>query len=156
MKYNQPDIRKSIWQICNSVIPYIVLWYLMVQSLQISYLITFFLVVISSGFLVRIFIIFHDCGHGSFFKSKKTNHMVGMTCGILAFTPYDKWHSQHAGHHATTVNLDKRGIGDVWTMTVDEYLNSSNRKRFFYWAFRNPFIMFTVGPLFMILVQNRI
>jgi len=128
----------------------------MVQSLMISYLITLVLVLIASGLLVRIFIIFHDCGHGSFFKNKKANLIVGIICGILAFTPYHKWHSQHAGHHATTVNLDKRGIGDVWTMTVNEYLSSSKWKRFFYRAFRNPFILFTFGPLFMIFVQNRI
>ena len=155
MKYNQPDLRKSIWQILNSLLPYLFLWYLMVQSLQISYWITLLLTLIASGFLIRLFIIFHDCGHGSFFKSKKANDIVGMIFGILAFTPYYKWHNQHSGHHATTVNLDKRGIGDVWTLTVDEYLNASKWKRFFYKAFRNPFIMFTVGPLFMILVQNR-
>ena len=155
MKYNQPDLRKSIWQICNSVIPYFIVWYLMVQSLHISYLITLFLILIASGLLVRIFIIFHDCGHGSFFKSKKVNNIVGIICGILAYTPYHKWHSQHLGHHATTVNLDKRGTGDVWTMTVDEYLSSSKWERFIYRSFRNPFIMFTVGPLFMIVVQNR-
>ena len=155
MKYNQPDLRKSIWQICNSVIPYFILWYLMVKSLHISYLITLFLTLIASGLLVRIFIIFHDCGHGSFFKSKKVNNIVGIICGILAYTPYYKWHSQHSGHHATTVNLDKRGIGDVWTMTVNEYLDSSKWKRFFYRSFRNPFIMFTLGPLYMIIVQNR-
>lgn len=155
MKYNQPDLRKSIWQICNSVIPYFIVWYLMVQSLHISYLITFFLTLIGSGLLVRIFIIFHDCGHGSYFKSKKANDIVGIICGIIAYTPYYKWHSQHSEHHATTVNLDKRGNGDVWIMTVNEYLNSSKWKRFFYRAFRNPFIMFTLGPLFMILVQNR-
>jgi len=155
MKYNQPDLRKSIWQICNSVIPYFIVWYLMVQSLHISYLITFFLTLIGSGLLVRIFIIFHDCGHGSYFKSKKANNIVGIICGIIAYTPYYKWHSQHSEHHATTVNLDKRGNGDVWIMTVNEYLNSSKWKRFFYRAFRNPFIMFTLGPLFMILVQNR-
>ena len=127
----------------------------MVQSLQSSYLITLFLILIASGILVIIFIIFHDCGHGSFFKSKKVNNIVGIICGILAYTPYHKWHSQHLAHHATTVNLDKRGIGDVWTMTVNEYLNSTKWKRFIYRSFRNPFIMFTVGPLFMILVQNR-
>ena len=155
MKYNQPDFRKSIWQICNSVIPFIVLWYLMVESLQISYAITLLLALVASGLLVRIFIIFHDCGHGSFFKSKKANQIVGMICGIIAFTPYHKWHKHHSEHHATTVNLDKRGMGDVWTMTVNEYLQASIWKRFFYRAFRNPFIMFTLGPLFMVLVQNR-
>lgn len=155
MKYNQPDLRKSIWQILNSFIPYVILWILMVQSLKVSYLLTLFLALIASGLMVRIFIIFHDCGHGSFFKSKKANRMVGMISGLVAFTPYDKWHYHHAEHHATTVNLDKRGIGDVWTMTVEEYRNSSKGKRLIYRAFRNPFVMFTIGPLFMILGQNR-
>lgn len=155
MKYNQPDLGKSIWQIINSFIPYIVLWFLMVQSLKVSYPLTLFLALIASGLMVRIFIIFHDCGHGSFFKSRKANQIVGMICGIVAFTPYDKWHYHHAEHHATTVNLDKRGIGDVWTMTLDEYRNSSKSKRLIYRAFRNPFVLFTVGPLFMIFVQNR-
>lgn len=155
MKYNQPDLRKSIWQICNSVLPSFLLWYLMVQSLQVSYLLTLFLIPITSGFLVRVFIIFHDCGHGSFFKSKKANHIVGLICGIIAFTPYYTWHKHHAEHHAGSVNLDKRGMGDVWTMTVEEYLNSSKKTRFFYRAFRNPFIMFTVGPLYMFLILNR-
>ena len=155
MKYNQPDLRKSIWQILNSVVPYILLWPLMVLSLQFSYALTLFLALIASGFLVRIFIIFHDCGHGSFFKSQQANKIVGMVCGLLTYTPYYKWHRHHAEHHATTVNLDKRGMGDVWTMTVEEYRASSLGKRFFYRAFRNPFIMFTVGPLFMVMVQNR-
>jgi omega-6 fatty acid desaturase (delta-12 desaturase) len=155
MKYNHPDVRKSLWQICNSIIPYLILWYLMVQSLKISYIITLLLAIIASGFLVRIFIIFHDCGHGSFFKTKKANDIVGMICGILAFTPYYRWHNLHYGHHATALNLDKRGIGDVWTMTVNEYKSSSKWKRFVYRGFRNPYVMFTVGPLFMILIQNR-
>ncbi|MDP3433474.1 MAG: fatty acid desaturase [Bacteroidota bacterium] len=118
MKYNQPDLRKSIWQIINTLLPYLALWYLMIQSLQVSYWITLLLAVIASGFLIRLFIIFHDCGHGSFFKSKRANNIVGMTFGILSFTPYNKWHNQHFEHHATTVNLDKHGLGDVWTISV--------------------------------------
>jgi len=155
MKYNQPELRKSIWQICNSLIPYLLLWFLMIQSLRISYFITLLLAILSSGFLVRLFIIFHDCGHGAFFKSAKANQIVGIILGILAFTPYYKWHNQHQIHHATTGNLDKRGIGDVWTMTVEEYLNSPKWKRTVYKAFRNPFVMFSIGPLYMIFVQNR-
>ncbi len=155
MKYNQPDLRKSIWQICNSLLPYLFLWYLMVQSLKVSYLITLLLAFLASGFLIRLFIIFHDCGHGAFFKSKRANDIVGIIFGILTVTPYYKWHRQHHEHHATTVNLDKRGLGDVWTMTVDEYLNSSKGKRFFYRAFRNPIFMFTFGPLFLIFITNR-
>jgi omega-6 fatty acid desaturase (delta-12 desaturase) len=155
MKNNQPDTRKSVWQLINSIIPYFILWFLMVVSLQVSYILTLLLAVVTAGFMVRIFIIFHDCGHGSFFKSKKVNDIVGIITGIIAYTPYHKWHAQHADHHATTVNLDKRGIGDIWTMTVDEYLHASKMKRVFYRCFRNPFVLFTIGPLFMILIQNR-
>ena len=154
-KYNHPNLLKSIWQICNSLIPYIAMWYLMYRSLEYSYLITLALSFLACGFLIRLFIIFHDCGHGSFFRSKKANDIVGMACGILAFTPYNKWHEQHHTHHATSGNLDKRGVGDVWTLTVDEYLKSSKWKRFLYRAFRDPFIMFTFGPVFVIFVQNR-
>lgn len=156
MKYNKPDFRKSIWQIVNSVVPYIVLWVLMILSLKISYLLTLALSLIAAGFMVRIFIIFHDCGHGSFFQSPKANEVVGKICGILSYTPYDKWHSQHSAHHASTVNLDKRGVGDVWTMTVNEYLEATKWKRLLYRTFRNPFILFTFGPLYMILVINRV
>ena len=156
MKYNHPDLKKSIWQICNSVVPYLFMWYLMYRSLIYPYWVTLLLSLVASGFLIRIFIIFHDCGHRSFFVSKRANNIVGMIMGIIAFTPFYKWHHQHWIHHATSGNLDKRGIGDVWTMTVDEYLNSTRRDRFYYRAFRNPFIMFTLGPLLMVLVQNRI
>ena len=155
MRYNHPELRKSIWQIFNSVVPYIFMWYLMYRSLNYSYVITLLLSVVASGFLIRIFIIFHDCGHGAFFSSRKANEAVGMIMGIIAFTPYYKWHQQHKIHHATAGNLDKRGIGDVWTMTVDEYRNSSRWTRFFYRSFRNPFILFSIGPLVVILIQNR-
>lgn len=155
MKYNRPDLKKSIWQICNSVIPYVIMWYLMYRSLEYSYLFTLLLSVLASGFLIRIFIIFHDCGHRSFFVSKKANNIVGMIMGMIAFTPFFKWHHLHWIHHATSGNLDKRGSGDIWTMTVDEYRKSSRGNRFFYRAFRNPFFMFTIGPLLMVFFQNR-
>lgn len=156
LKYTRPNLRKSIWQICNSFIPYVLLWVLMYYSLDYSYWITLLLSVVASGFLIRLFIIFHDCGHHSFFKSKKVNDIVGMAMGILAFTPYHKWHQQHHVHHATNSNLDKRGVGDVWTLTVEEYLKSSKWRRFFYRSFRNPFILFGLGPLYVIFVQNRL
>jgi acyl-lipid omega-6 desaturase (Delta-12 desaturase) len=156
IKYAHPELRKSIWQLCNSFIPYLLLWFVMYQSLQYSYWVTLLLALPASGFLIRLFIIFHDCGHGSFFKSKRTNDIVGMICGILAFTPYRRWHQQHRIHHATSGNLDKRGIGDVWTMTVDEYMQSPKRKRFLYRIFRNPFILFIFGPIFVVFFQNRL
>ena len=155
LKYVHPDLKKSIWQICNSVIPYLILWFLMYKSLSYSYFLTILLAVIASGFLVRIFIIYHDCGHGSFFISGKANRIIGKIMGILTFTPYNFWHNQHRKHHNTSGNLDKRGVGDIWTMTVEEYLNSSKMNRFIYSAFRNPFIMFTIGPLFVIFSKNR-
>lgn len=156
MKYNRPVLHASIWQISSTLILYILLWYAMYRSLQLSYWITLAVALPASGILIRLFIIFHDCGHQSFFRSKKLNNILGIILGILSFTPYYKWHAHHRIHHATSGNLDKRGIGDVWTMTVEEYLNSSKRRRFIYRAFRNPIIFFTIGPLYVILVQNRI
>ncbi|MGB8489853.1 MAG: fatty acid desaturase [Bacteroidales bacterium] len=156
LKYAHPDLKKSIWQIIDSVVPYIVLWYLLYKSLTYPYWVTFLFTLLACAFLIRIFIIFHDCGHGSFFSSRKANRIVGMVMGILAFTPFDSWHHQHWVHHATAANLDKRGIGDVWTMTVDEYLKSSKWNRLVYRAFRNPFIMFTVGPVYTVFIRNRL
>jgi omega-6 fatty acid desaturase (delta-12 desaturase) len=156
LKYAHPDLRKSIWQICNSLIPFILLWFLLYKSLDYPFWVTALLILLECGFLVRIFIIFHDCGHGSFFRSERANTIIGMIMGVFAFTPFYSWHHQHKVHHSTTANLDKRGIGDVWTMTVDEYLNSSRGKQFFYRAFRNPFIMFTIGPLFVVFIRNRL
>jgi omega-6 fatty acid desaturase (delta-12 desaturase) len=156
MKYNHPSLDKSIWQICNSFIPYALLWLAMYVSLNYSYWLTLLLAIPASGFLIRIFIIFHDCGHGSFFSSKKANSIVGIITGILTFTPYFMWSYQHRVHHATSGNLDKRGVGDVWTMTVAEYQKASIKTRFFYRLLRNPFILFTFGPIFVIIFQNRV
>ncbi|MBN2775620.1 MAG: fatty acid desaturase [Prolixibacteraceae bacterium] len=155
MTYSNPSLWKSIWQISNSFIPYLGLWVLIIYSLSISYWITAGLILLAAGFLVRLFIIFHDCGHGSFFKSKKANRIVGSIFGILAFTPYDKWHNQHMKHHATVGNLDKRGVGDVWTMTKEEFEKSDKKTRIKYKIYRNPFIMFGLGPIAVFLVTNR-
>jgi len=155
-EYQSPDLRKSIWQLGNSLALYIVLWVLMVLSLNISYWLTLLLVPIAAGMYIRLFIIFHDCGHGSFFKSSKANHWVGFITGVLVFTPYFFWRQSHAIHHATAGNLDKRGVGDVWTMTVNEYLAASRWKRFVYRAYRNPVIMFVIAPVFMFLIAQRI
>jgi omega-6 fatty acid desaturase (delta-12 desaturase) len=155
-KYQKPSLGRSIWQIANTFIPYIALWILIVYSLSISYWLTAFLIILAAGFLVRLFIIFHDCGHGSYFKSQKANRIVGMFFGILAFTPYDKWHNQHMRHHGTVGNLDKRGVGDVWTMTKEEYQASKKWDRIKYRIYRNPLIMFGIGSLYVFLIQNRL
>ncbi|WP_167614083.1 fatty acid desaturase [Maribellus sediminis] len=155
-RYQHPDRLKSIWQIVNTFVPYIGIWILLVYSLSVSLVLTVFLLIIAAGLLVRLFIIFHDCGHGSFFKSQKANRYTGMVFGILAFTPYDKWHSSHMKHHATVGNLDKRGAGDVWTMTKEEYLASSKKKRLYYRLYRHPITMFGIGSLYVFLIQNRL
>jgi omega-6 fatty acid desaturase (delta-12 desaturase) len=155
-KYQQPDTRRSIWQLVNSLGLYIIAWVLMILSLEISYWLTLALSVFAAGMAVRLFIIFHDCGHGSFFRSSKANHVVGTITGILVFTPYFLWRQSHAIHHATAGNLDKRGVGDVWTMTVEEYLAASKLKRFVYRGYRNPLLMFIIGPVVMFVISQRI
>ncbi len=155
-KYLTPSLGRSIWQITNTFVPYVGLWILVVYSLSVSYWLTAFLIVLAAGFLVRLFIIFHDCGHGSYFKSQKANRIVGVFFGILAFTPYDKWHNQHMRHHGTVGNLDKRGVGDVWTMTREEYQTSDKWNRLKYRIYRNPLVMFGIGSLYVFLIQNRL
>jgi omega-6 fatty acid desaturase (delta-12 desaturase) len=127
----------------------------MYLSLAVSWWITAPLAILAGAFLVRVFIIFHDCGHGSFFKSRKANDALGIITGLLTFTPYQHWRREHAIHHATSGDLDRRGTGDLWTMTVQEYLESSRSKRFAYRLARNPFILFVVAPLFLLLVKHR-
>jgi len=154
-RYNQPDNKKSIWQIINSLGGYIILWAAMYYSLGISYWITLGLAPIAAGFMVRLFIIFHDCGHGSFFKSDRANRIVGIITGSLAWTPYDRWHKDHSIHHNTVGNLDKRGIGDVWTVTVDEYESMSKWKKFNYRVYRHPLILFGIGPFLLFVLWFR-
>jgi acyl-lipid omega-6 desaturase (Delta-12 desaturase) len=155
-EYETPSLKKSIWQIINTFIPYIGLWILIIYSLSVLCFFSFFLIVLAAGFLVRLFIIFHDCGHGSFFKSEKANRIVGTVFGILAFTPYHKWHNLHMKHHATVGNLSQRGLGDVWTMTRHEFVNGSRKKQLGYRLYRNPWIMFGLGPLYMFLINHRL
>ena len=114
--YTKASTKRAIIQILNSVIPYLILWGLMIWSLQYTYWITLGLTIIAALFLVRIFILFHDCGHNSLFPSRKANQIVGFFLGILVFTPSEQWWRSHAIHHASSGNLDKRGIGDVMTL----------------------------------------
>ncbi len=153
--YRKPALRKSVWQLVDTVIPYLALWGLMIWSLNVSYWITLALAVVAAGFLVRVFIIFHDCGHGSFFRSRRANRFWEFVTGVLVFTPYRQWRHKHALHHATSGDLDRRGTGEIWTLTVQEYLEASRWKRFSYRLARNPFVLFIVAPLFVFLVQQR-
>ncbi|WP_017729118.1 fatty acid desaturase [Halalkalibacterium ligniniphilum] len=154
--FEKSDAKSSIRQMLNTFLPFILLWFLAYQSLSISFWLTLALAVVAAGFVVRIFIIFHDCCHGSFFKSKKANDILGTITGIITMFPYEKWKRDHAIHHATSSNLDKRGTGDVWIMTVDEYVAASFKERLAYRLYRNPFIMFGLGPLYLFLITNRL
>ena len=154
--YQNPDRLRSLWQLVNSVVPYLILWYLMYRSLAISYWLTLAVSPLAAGFLIRIFIIFHDCGHGAFFRSKKANDYVGFITGVLTFTPYYRWRREHAMHHATSGDLDRRTVGgEVWTLTVEEYLEAPRRTRLAYRFYRNPLVMLVLGPAVIFLIRHR-
>lgn len=153
--FEKSKLKDSLWQIANTLVPFFLLWYLAYQSLSISYLLTLGLGVLAAGFLVRIFIIFHDCCHHSFFKNRKLNKIVGTITGILTFFPYHQWAHDHSVHHATSSNLDKRGTGDIWMMTVEEYVSASIWLKMGYRFYRNPFVMFILGPIYVFLLKNR-
>jgi omega-6 fatty acid desaturase (delta-12 desaturase) len=154
-KYAYPETWRSVWQIVNSLIPFIVGWYLMYRSLEIGYWLTLILAVPTGGFMVRLFIIFHDCCHGSFFNTMKANDRLGLVLGVLVLTPFYQWKHSHAIHHATAGDLDRRGIGDVYTMTVDEYLASPWYKRIGYRIMRSPMILFTIGSFIVFTITHR-
>ncbi|WP_342513570.1 fatty acid desaturase [Sporosarcina sp. FSL K6-1522] len=153
--FAKSDQKKSIMQMINTIPPFLLLWFLAYQSLSVSIWLTLGIAVIAAGFVVRTFIIFHDCTHGSFFKNKKANDVVGTVTGVLTLFAYEKWKREHSIHHATSSNLDKRGVGDIWVMTVDEYIAASKGKRLAYRLYRNPLVMFGLGPLYLVLVSSR-
>jgi omega-6 fatty acid desaturase (delta-12 desaturase) len=156
--YRKPDNQKAIWQLANTLIPYFCLWYLMILAINLgaSYALLAVLACLAAAFLVRIFILFHDCVHGSFFRSKHANSFFGYLLGVLVFTSFDDWRSSHLKHHRTYANLDMRGFGDIWTMTLSEYKNSTKKKQLQYRLYRNPLILIGLGALFNFLLSNRL
>jgi len=154
--YSTPDLPRSIWQLVNTLIPFFALFYLSMRSVDISLWLTLPLTLITAGFLVRSFIIFHDCGHGSFFKSQRVNDWVGIITGLLTFTPYYRWKHDHAVHHATSGDLDRRGKGDVYTMTLQEYLDAPWWKKLGYRVMRNPLALLLIGPMIVFIINERI
>lgn len=155
-EYQHPSTPRALWQIINTIVPYAALWYLMYWIKEVSLWLTIPPAVIAGALLVRIFIIFHDCGHGSYFRSRGANDIVGFVAGVLTFTPYYHWRWEHAIHHGTSGHLDKRGTGDIWTMTVQEYLDASRWKRFSYRLSRNPFVLFVIAPFVVFVFLQRI
>ncbi|MCX6067593.1 MAG: fatty acid desaturase [Chloroflexi bacterium] len=154
-RYAMPDTWHSVWQILNSVVPFIAMWALMVVSLRVGFWLTLLLAFPSAGFMVRMFIIFHDCCHGSFFRDHRANEIVGSLLGLLVMTPFYQWKHDHAIHHATAGDLDRRGTGDVLTLTVKEYLTLPWYKKFGYRILRNPLILFTVGSFIDFVILQR-
>jgi omega-6 fatty acid desaturase (delta-12 desaturase) len=154
-KYQHPHAGRASWQLVNTVGSYIAVWFLIYLSLGVSWWVVPPLAVLAGGLLVRVFIIFHDCGHGSFYTSRFANSFWGFVTGLLTFTPYYHWRGEHAVHHGATGDLDRRGVGDVWTMTVQEYLQASRCKRYSYRMARNPIVLFGIAPLVLFLVLQR-
>jgi len=155
-RYQKPAVWRGFWQIVNTLVPYAALWYLMYLAVQVSWWIAVPLAVLAGAFLVRVFIIFHDCGHGSFFKSRQANDTLGVITGMLTLTPYYHWRWEHALHHSSAGDLDRRGTGDIWTLTVQEYLESSRWRRFAYRLARNPVVLFVIAPLYLFLIKHRL
>jgi omega-6 fatty acid desaturase (delta-12 desaturase) len=154
--YVAPSRWRAIVQLVDTLVPLALVWYGISLCLTVSIWLALPLAVVAGALLVRVFIIFHDCGHGSFFRSSIANDTTGFVAGMLTFTPYYHWRWLHALHHATAGDLDRRGTGDVWVMTVQEYLESSRWKRCAYRLARNPFILFVVAPVYMFLLRQRL
>ncbi|GGN99149.1 fatty acid desaturase [Saccharibacillus kuerlensis] len=153
--FEKADTKASIRQLVNTIPPLFITWILAYLTLDVSLWLTIPLCMIAAGFVVRTFIIFHDCTHGSFFNNKKANEIVGTLTGIMTFFPFEKWKREHSIHHASSGNLDKRGVGDIWTMTIEEYVQASKWERLKYRLYRNPLVMFGLGPIALILVSSR-
>ena len=154
-RYREPNLRKSVWQCLSSILLFLALWTLMWLTLPYGYGFTLILAIPAAGLVVRSFMIQHDCGHGSFFKSRLANNCLGFWLGILTLTPYGHWRRNHSLHHASSGNLDRRGHGDLRTFTVKEYLALPLWGRFAYRVYRNPLFLFVLGPaLHFVLVQR--
>ncbi|HUX12903.1 MAG TPA: fatty acid desaturase [Spirochaetia bacterium] len=155
--FEKPDPARAFWQLSNTLIPYLGLLALMYFTTRWHFPVwlTLLLSIPAGALLVRLFIFFHDCVHGSYLRSKRGLRILGTILGILTFTPFAEWRYSHGVHHSTSGNLDRRGTGDVWTMTVDEYAASNRGRRFLYRLIRNPFVMFGFGPIAVFLVKNR-
>jgi omega-6 fatty acid desaturase (delta-12 desaturase) len=153
--YARPHFGRGMRDLATSVVPFLALWTLMYLALDVSYLLVLALAPLAGGFLLRIYILFHDCAHGSFLPPRRANAWLGAVLAVLVFTPFQSWRHSHAVHHATAGDLDRRGTGDVLTMTVREYHASPKLRRFGYRLFRNPLVMFGVGPIYSMLVAPR-
>jgi acyl-lipid omega-6 desaturase (Delta-12 desaturase) len=155
-EYAHPRVTRSLLELMTSVVPYLSLSMLMLLALDVSYLLAIALVVPAAGFLVRTFVVFHDCAHGSLMPSKRANRYVGRFLGLFVLSPFERWRHDHAIHHATSGDLERRGVGDILTLTVGEYRRRGWQGRLAYRVVRNPVVMFGFGPVIAMIVGPRI
>ena len=155
-RYRDPSLARSILEIVITVLPLALLWLAMWAALGVGYWLCVILAVPAAGFLVRLFMIQHDCGHGAFFRHRLANDWVGRVIGVLTLTPYDFWRRTHAVHHAHSGNLDHRGVGDIDMLTVREYLALSRPRRLLYRLYRHPLVMFGIGPVYAFVLRHRL
>jgi acyl-lipid omega-6 desaturase (Delta-12 desaturase) len=155
-RYTEPRLGRSMLDLATSVLPYLGLFAAIFFAQRVSFALALLLVLPASGFLIRVFIVFHDCSHGSFMATRRANNMVGATLGLLVWLPFRSWQHEHAVHHATSGDLDRRGIGDITTLTVSEYAAMSPLSRLGYRLFRNPILMFGLGWLVVLLLKPRL
>ena len=154
--YAQPRVGRSLLDIATAVVPYLALWVGAYYALKVSPLLTLAVGVLAAGFLLRTYILFHDCTHGNFLPSKRANAWLGAVLGVLVYTPFASWRHNHQVHHATAGDLDRRGVGDVPTLTAAEYLALPPKGRLLYWLYRHPVVMFGIGPIWAMIVQPRL
>jgi omega-6 fatty acid desaturase (delta-12 desaturase) len=155
--YRKPDTMRSAYELAITAIPFALAWFLMFVALYLGYFWLYALLLLpTAGLLVRLFMIQHDCGHGAFFANRRGNDWVGRVISVLTLMPYDHWRRRHAIHHATSGNLDRRGVGDVKTLTVAEYLARSRWARLCYRLYRHPAVMFGLGPIHLFMLQSRL
>jgi omega-6 fatty acid desaturase (delta-12 desaturase) len=153
--YTKPDLRRSLWCLANSVVPYFALSVAMYFLLDVSYVLVLLVALPAAGSLLRTYIIFHDCSHGSFLATKRANTWLGVVTGLIVYSPFHSWRHEHAGHHATSGDLDRRGVGDVDTWTVAEYKSKPWPSRLGYRLVRSGWVMFTIGPIWALALQPR-
>lgn len=153
--YRATSNLRAYVELSITLVPFIALYAAMWWALSIGYWLTLILALPTSAMLVRLFAIQHDCGHGAFLKSKRFNDWLGRAIGVLTFTPYDDWRREHALHHAGSGNLDRRGFGDINTLTVAEYMALSKPRKFQYWLYRHPIVLFVIGPSWQFILRHR-
>jgi omega-6 fatty acid desaturase (delta-12 desaturase) len=155
--FARPQRGRAVWQLANTLIPFLAVWWLLARSVTAGwgYGWTLLLALPAAGLYVRLFIFQHDCGHGSFFAHRRLDHAVGAALGLLTLFPYGYWKKTHAVHHATSGNLDRREFGDVHTLTVAEYLALPWHRRLGYRLYRSAFVLLVVGPLYQFLLKHR-